>query len=626
MFKKWHTTGRNKLICGLLALLLAVGIPVSAAKVTDFTDLNPGAWYYEEVRGAVDAGLFSGVSATRFDPDGAITRAQFVTALSRLCKADVTGYTTNPFEDVRPEHWFNPYVSWAYANGITGGTSPTTFTPDQPINRQEMCKMLGSALEGLLGKPLKTAGAVTFADQAKIADWAQEWVKKCNANGLLLGDDEGNFNPYNSAIRVQAAAVFNRCISNPELMPGGTKPAAVYSLNVSGFSLDFDAEQEYYLAKPANFSNCKILGYSGFKALTVSVETYATYYPYEDVAYRFGDALKLGHGRAKVTLSATLKDGTKREYLIALTDPDGADYAYARARVTGTVNMRAEPNDNAAVLTTFVNNARVYYLKTEGEWCMVEQLYTGKVGYVHKKYLRWGWKSVAMPESYKTAVDALKAAHPNWTFTFVDVERTLGEAVAEYGSDKAQYIDPLYYLNEDRIFAFLNIDVYDRETWNEAGIKAIWTKESAISKETAAQYFLDASDSLKMNPYYIACRAALESDYGTSKFAKGTVAGYEGYYNFFGINCNDSNPTLGAAYAKNRNWNTVYRSVVEGANWVKDQYLDQGAITPYFFRYAGFQNKVYMSDALAPQKEANILKRAFTDPNAKAHFVVPVYR
>ena len=85
MFKKWHTTGRNKLICGLLALLMAVGIPAAAAKVTDFTDLNPAAWYYTEVQGAVEAELFSGVSPTSFDPEGKITRAQFVTALSRLC-------------------------------------------------------------------------------------------------------------------------------------------------------------------------------------------------------------------------------------------------------------------------------------------------------------------------------------------------------------------------------------------------------------------------------------------------------------------------------------------------------------------------------------------------------------
>ena len=70
----------------------------------------------------------------------------------------------------------------------------------------------------------------------------------------------------------------------------------------------------------------------------------------------------------------------------------------------------------------------------------------------------------------------------------------------------------------------------------------------------------------------------------------------------------------------------MFRSIVEGANWVKDQYLDQGATTPYFFRFQGFQNKVYMSDVKAPLKEASILKKAYADPNAKAHFIIPVYQ
>lgn len=399
-----------------------------------------------------------------------------------------------------------------------------------------------------------------------------------------------------------------------------------YAVSVEGFTLDFDVNTDYYLAYPQNFDNCKILGYQGFKSLTVSVEQYATYYPYKNIAYVLGEALKLGNGRAKLTLTATFADNSTKEYLIVLTDPDAADYAYAKARVTGTVNMRKEPNENSEVITTFYNNARVYYLKTEGDWCMVEQLYYGRVGYIHKDYLRWGWLATEMPEAYKEPIAALQAAHPNWTFEFVDVEMTFTEALKKYDTANREYIDPLNYLNEEYIFAMLNIDVYDQETWNDEGIKAIWVKEEAISKADAVQYFNAASNSILMNPYYIACRAALESGYGTSKYASGTMAGYEGYYNFYGIQCYDANPDQGMVYAKSRNWNSLFRSIVEGANWIKDQYLDQGAITPYFFRFSGFQNKAYMTDAQAPRKEASILKRAFTDPNAKAHFVIPVYR
>lgn len=393
-----------------------------------------------------------------------------------------------------------------------------------------------------------------------------------------------------------------------------------------GIELDFDAEKDYYLCHPADFAACSVEGYSGFREVAVSVEQYASYYPYMNTPYTLGEPLELGNGRAKLTLTATFEDGTQREYLIALTDPNAADYAYARAWVTGSVHLRAEPSTSSASLALLESNKQVYYLKTEGDWCMVEQLNTGKVGYVHRDYLRWEWLQTTAPEEYKGAIDALQKVHPNWTFEFADVEMTYAEALETYGSANAQYIDPLNYLAEDKIFAMLDIDSYTPSHWTDEGIAAIWANEAAISKAQAVEYFTAASESLWMNPYYIACRAALESGYGTSRFAKGTVSGYEGYYNFFGIQCYDSNPTVGAAYAKKRNWNSVFRSIVEGANWVKDQYLDRGAQTPYFFRFAGFQNKVYMSDVQAPLKEANILKRAYTDPLAPAHFIIPVYQ
>jgi len=205
-------------------------------------------------------------------------------------------------------------------------------------------------------------------------------------------------------------------------------------------------------------------------------------------------------------------------------------------------------------------------------------------------------------------------------------QQALDKELGLYGNNHETFLNPAYYLTEDRIFALLDIDSFAAGTYTDAGIQAMWVNEKAISKADAASYFSRASQSLLMNPYYITCRAIQESGYGTSAFAKGTVPGYEGYYNFFGIQCYDNNPTVGAQYAKDRNWNSVFRSITEGANWMKDQYLDQGAITPYFFRYNGFQNKIYMSDAQAPIKEASILKKAFTDPNAAAHFIIPVYR
>ncbi len=414
-----------------------------------------------------------------------------------------------------------------------------------------------------------------------------------------------------------------------------------YSIAVSGFDFAFDFEDGYYLINPQDFSGCSITGFTGFTALSVQVEQYAGHYPYLSAAYQLGKPLDLGYGRCKVTLKGTLPDGSVKEYLLIFTDPNALSNSYAKVVVSSSVNLRKTPSATAAVLTKLDGGTTVYYLGTEGDWAKVQyvkSIYSGGalsktnsyVGYVkdtvEENYIRWNWEEVEMPAHYAKEIDALKTKHPNWSFTFIDPELTFDEAVQKYGTSRKKYIDPLYYLNEDRIFAFLDIDTYDPETWTDEGVKAIWANEKAITKDEALSYFKNASSSLLMNPYYIACRAALESGYGSSQFAKGIVKGYEGYYNFFGIQCYDSNPTVGAKYAKERNWNTVEISITEGANWVKDQYLDRGAVTPYFFRYSGFWNKSYMTDAQAPEKEAQILKRAFSDANAKAHFIIPVYK
>ena len=722
MFKRLRITGRNKIRHGIAALMAAVllmGIPVSAAKPEDFTDLQDkqNEWYMTngELPKAIELGLFGGQGANYFGVDEEITRAEFVTALSRLCglsEAEVKTYSHDGhFIDVAVGEWHYSYISWAYKEGLVGGTSENEFSPDRSVNRQEMSKMLANAIEFVFEKPLTTEGAAIFNDQELIDDWAIPYVQKCNVAGIFHGD-EGNFNPLQYAPRHQAACVFYRChtmleedkqepdpeeppATDPETPPATdpeTPPAtdpetppstdpelppinpADYGLTVSGFDLEFHVDTDYYLAQPADFKNCKLVSYKGFTDFKVSVEQYAGYYPYRKNAYKMGAPLLLGNGRAKIVINATLQNGEEREYLIALTDPDAADYAYAMAKIVTdgqtSVKIYKEPNEKSTAIATVVNNApRIYYLKTvDKDWCMVEQLSSGKVGYIRGENLRWNWLDTPMPERYKTAIEALKKAHPNWTFTFVDVERDyntyleyitntraetrakaeghkgdaltakIAEYITLYRPEVETYMDPLFYLNETEIFAMLNIDIYDQQTWNDAGISAIWANEATlkkypqyadqiISKADAVEAFKAASDSLLMNPYYIACRAAQESGYGSSKFARGAITGYEGYHNFFGIDCIDSNPTKGAAYAKNRNWNSEFRAIVEGANWVKDQYLDRGAITPYFFRYAGFQDKVYMSDLRAPEKEADILARAFKDdPLAKAHFVIPVYR
>ncbi len=642
MCKKWRIIGRNrkqgflsKVGAGVFPVLAALVLTLtpfsaSAATITQFSDVDPNAWYYGELSGAISAGLFNGVSATLFNVDKPITRAEFVAALARLCGVDTAAYSGNPFLDVSQEIWYYHYVSWAYYTGVVQGVSESAFAPEVPITREEMCKMLGGVIEKVQGKTLSADGALTFGDSASISPWAVEWVNKCSANGMINGSG-GNFLPADHASRVQAACVIYRYYirENPPVAP---------SLDVSGFSMNFDVNQDYYLCVPADFSNCRINGFSGFRSVTVSVEQYAGYTPYSGTPYVLGQPLALGYGRAKVTINATLQDGSARSYLIALADSNSGGYSYAKINSSGAVNFRAGPSTSSAILNTFINNARVYYLGTEGDWCRVQQLYSGQVGYVSKDYVKVQYSAVSCPARYQYAVAALQAAHPNWSFTFVDTGmdyQTYLNTVAANAYVTASpaeingYLDPLNSLTEDKVFAFLNIKNYNA-AYQSAGIAALWLNEAQVSKNTAAQYFTAAGNSLLLSPYYIATRAALESGYGTSTLSKGTVSGYEGYYNFFGIGAADSNPIIGgASYAKNRNWNSPLKAIVEGGNWIKDQYIDQGTITPYFFRYAALNGKSYMTDIAAPSKDADIVRRAYVGSgtlDSALNFVIPVYQ
>lgn len=81
----------------------------------------------------LETGMMNGMSATTFEPNGTLTRAQLVTVLYRHAGSpDVTGLP-NPFADVAPQSWYAKAVIWAAANGVVKGTSAATFAPEDAI-------------------------------------------------------------------------------------------------------------------------------------------------------------------------------------------------------------------------------------------------------------------------------------------------------------------------------------------------------------------------------------------------------------------------------------------------------------------------------------------------------------
>ena len=114
-----------------------------APKVTcdnPFTDVDADAYYYDAVLWAVSNGVTKGTSATTFSPDLAVTRSQAVTFQWRASGAMMA--SGDSFSDVPEEVWYTDAVTWAAVNGITKGTSATTFSPDMVVSRAQVVTFL----------------------------------------------------------------------------------------------------------------------------------------------------------------------------------------------------------------------------------------------------------------------------------------------------------------------------------------------------------------------------------------------------------------------------------------------------------------------------------------------------
>ncbi|WP_253284564.1 S-layer homology domain-containing protein [Intestinimonas butyriciproducens] len=123
----------------------AAGSPAPKSSEMPFTDVAAGSYYYDAVLWAVENGITKGTSDTTFTPNAKCTRAQIVTFLWRSQKSPAAD-SVNPFTDVAADAYYNNAVLWAAENGITGGTSATTFSPNNDCTRAQIVTFLYRAL------------------------------------------------------------------------------------------------------------------------------------------------------------------------------------------------------------------------------------------------------------------------------------------------------------------------------------------------------------------------------------------------------------------------------------------------------------------------------------------------
>ena len=124
----------------------AVGSPV-VNYAMDFSDVPADAYYAEAVRWAVSQGITKGTGDTTFGPNATCTRAQAMTFIYRSEQAQGGGMQgawmfLNPFSDVDLENYYGEAVMWAVANGVTSGTTDTTFSPNADCTRAQIVTFL----------------------------------------------------------------------------------------------------------------------------------------------------------------------------------------------------------------------------------------------------------------------------------------------------------------------------------------------------------------------------------------------------------------------------------------------------------------------------------------------------
>ena len=179
----------------------------SASAGLPFTDVPPESIYYPAVKYVYEAGLFTGVSGTKFDTGSAFSRAMFVTVLGRLCGADPSAYRWSAFSDVAADEWYTPYVAWAASTGIVNGMGDGRFAPDVSLTREQMYKIVAICGANLgVGKSAGADALSQYADRNSVSSWALEGTAWCAANGLL--SQTGSIEPQKTVTRGEAAVMF----------------------------------------------------------------------------------------------------------------------------------------------------------------------------------------------------------------------------------------------------------------------------------------------------------------------------------------------------------------------------------------------------------------------------------
>lgn len=173
---------------------------------TPFLDIRTH-WAKSAIESAVAKGLFAGTSPTTFHPDQAMNRSMLVTVLYRMEKEPTAEGDGKRFADVPAGAYYAKAVAWASDKGIVAGYSETQFGPEDTITREQLAVILNRYATYKGYNTSKTADLAAFQDADQISEWARVPVQWANVMKLLNGRTSTTLAPKGSATRAEVAKI-----------------------------------------------------------------------------------------------------------------------------------------------------------------------------------------------------------------------------------------------------------------------------------------------------------------------------------------------------------------------------------------------------------------------------------
>ena len=362
----------------------------------------------------------------------------------------------------------------------------------------------------------------------------------------------------------------------------------------------------------------------------------------------------------------------------------GTNYSIIK---NGSDNVQVQTNQDL----DYINEKNGTVNGTNGTW------YGVKFDYATRQYTGYVWSNCvdvntysysddttfedsikSFPESFKPYLRKLHAEHNNWTFTanyanldwnsVVEAESQKGESAvssaypslffrdsvnpngivvdgyswyAPCSDAVAYFLDARNFLMPKYLFMFekLSYDESQNETvqsvLNGTFMEGTFT-ENGITK-SYKDAFIEAGRAANINPIHLASRVVQEIGSKRTSAVSGTVAGYEGYYNFYNIGAYSGadNYLKGLQYAKDQGWNGIQKAITGGASFLSSKYIGKGQDTIYYekFNTASYRKynaytHQYMTNIMAPRSEAVTTFNSYKNAgklSSKYVFVIPVY-